>query len=170
MAPLCVLPTTPGRLADAVALVFEYMAGTQEECGRLVPSCVDELPEVLRVECADLAATYRPPGALLLAYREDEPVGCVGVRPTDPAGTVEVKRLYVRPAHRRGGAARLLMDHAHRHAAAHGFTRLVLDVMPGRVHVTGFYRRLGYTDSAPYPAASTYPMIYLQRPVTPGGR
>jgi GNAT superfamily N-acetyltransferase len=113
------------------------------------------------------ATAYQPPGVLLLAYHDQEPIGCVGLKPMPPAGTIEVKRLYVRPAHRRGGAARLLMHHAHRHAADHGFTRLVLDVMPARTHVIDFYRRLGYTDIEPYPGAAPDPMIYLQRPTNP---
>lgn len=50
-----------------------------------------------------------------------------------------------RPAHRRVGIARALMGRAHRHAAQHGITRLVLDVLPARAHLISFYCRLGYT-------------------------
>jgi ribosomal protein S18 acetylase RimI-like enzyme len=102
-------------------------------------------------------------GALLLAYHDTEPIGCVGLIPTPPPGTIEVKRLYVRPAHRRAGAARLLMHHAHSHANRHGFTRLVLDVMPTRTHVIDFYRRLGYTETKPYITAGPWSMIYMER-------
>jgi ribosomal protein S18 acetylase RimI-like enzyme len=49
------------------------------------------------------------------------------------------------------------MRHAHRHAADHGFARLVLDVMPTRTHVIDFYRRLGYTDADPYTAETSDP-------------
>ena len=41
------------------------------------------------------------------------------------------------------------MNHAHRHAYGNGFTRLVLDVIPERRTVIDFYRRLGYTGTAP---------------------
>jgi GNAT superfamily N-acetyltransferase len=47
--------------------------------------------------------------------------------PARPGGrTAEVRRLYVRPAHRGDGIARTLMRHAHDHAARHGMTRLIL--------------------------------------------
>jgi ribosomal protein S18 acetylase RimI-like enzyme len=174
-----VLAATAAELPDAQELVFEYLASTQQEGGRAVPTTIDELPSILYTECSDLASAYQVPGALLLAYLDHQPIGCVGLslpastaglaaltprslKPTHQAGTIEVKRLYVRPAHRRGGVARRLMQHAHHHAASHGFTRLVLDVMPTRTHVIDFYRRLGYTDIEPCPATWPYPMVYLQ--------
>jgi GNAT superfamily N-acetyltransferase len=116
-----VLAATVAELPDAQALVFEYMASTQREAGRAVPGSIDQLPDVLHTECTDLAAAYQPPGALLLAYHGQQPIGCVGLKPIPPAGTIEVKRLYVRPTHRRAGAASILMHHAHRHAADHSF-------------------------------------------------
>ncbi|HEX6686708.1 MAG TPA: GNAT family N-acetyltransferase [Candidatus Limnocylindrales bacterium] len=146
-------------------LLFEYMAATQAERGRPVPATIDDLPEVLRDECANLAAAYRHPGALVVARRGDETVGCVGLQPVQPQGSTEVKRLYVRPDHRGHGVAAMLMDEAHQLAADHGFSRLVLDVMPERTHVIGFYRRLGYTEFEPDPNPWPFPMVYLQRPV-----
>lgn len=133
-----------GRIADAKALVFEYMAATQAETGRLVPADIDELPAVLRDECDNLVSAYQAPGVLWLAYRGEHPIGCVGLKPLAQPGDVEVKRLYVRPVHR-GGIARILMSHAHRHAFRHGFTRLVREVphdLPCAPHVTG-RRRVG---------------------------
>jgi GNAT superfamily N-acetyltransferase len=161
-----VLAATPDQLPHAEALIFEYMATTQGERGRPVPATVDQLPTVLLAECADLTSAYRAPGALLVAYHHNQPVGCVGLKSLSQADTAEVKRLYVRPAHRRSGVARLLMNHAHQHAADHGFTRLILDVIPTRTHVIDFYRRLGYTETEPYPAESADPMIYMQRLTT----
>jgi ribosomal protein S18 acetylase RimI-like enzyme len=165
MITVHVLTATADQLPHAQALVFEYMATTEGEKGQPIPAVIDQLPAVLAAECANLAAAYRDPGALLIAYHHDQPIGCVGLKPCPPEGTIEVKRLYVRPAHRGGGIARLLMHHAHQHAAAQGFTRVVLDVMPTRTHVIEFYRRLGYTETQPY-TTSSYPMIYMQRPIT----
>lgn len=117
---------------------------------------------MLARECGDLAAAYAPPGTLLLAYCGRQPVGCVGLVAREPAGTAEVKRLYVRPAHR-GGIGAVLMSHAHRLAAERGFTRLVLDVLPARTAVIDFYRRLGYTEAA---RASDSPAC--ESPAAPG--
>lgn len=163
MTTIHVLAADGRRVADAQALIFDYLAATQDEAGRAVPADIDQLPGILRDECSDPATTYQPAGALLLAYRGHEPIGCVGLKPTPPPGTIEVKRLYVRPAHRRTGAARTLMRHAHRHAADHCFDRLVLDVMRTRTHVIGFYRQLGYSEAEP-PTEVSDPMVYLQRP------
>jgi ribosomal protein S18 acetylase RimI-like enzyme len=58
------------------------------------------------------------------------------------------------------------MSHAHHHAARHGITRLILDVLPARTTVISFYRRLGYTETGPHATESPVPMIYMQRPIT----
>jgi ribosomal protein S18 acetylase RimI-like enzyme len=162
MDTVIVLPaTTAGRLADAAELVFEYMAATQAETGRLVPATFDQLPVVLRDECHDLSRVYCPPGVLLVAYRDRQPVGCVGLSARSST-TAEIKRLYVRPAYR-GGIGRILMDHAHRHAVAHQFSCLTLDVLPTRTAVISFYRRLGYVDIEPSGIVAPIPMISMRR-------
>jgi GNAT superfamily N-acetyltransferase len=169
------MPHEPLQVVDVVAsallsegqrLVFEYMAQTQAENGMPVPTVVADLPGGLRTECADLATAYRYPGVLLLARHADESVGCVGVQPMSVGHTAEVKRLYVRPGARRRGVARALMAAAHEHARAVGFIRLVLDVMPARVHALAFYRSLGYT---PTDALVDWPMpmVWLGRDIGP---
>lgn len=153
-----------GRHADAMSLVFEYMAATQVETGRPRPADVDQLPAVLRRECEYLDHTYQPPGTLLLACRGEQAVGCVGIAPCRAVGAAEIKRLYVRPGHR-GGIGRILMEQAHRHAARHRFTSVVLNVLPTRTAVLGCYRSLGYTEVEPYEVDSPLPMISLRRPI-----
>jgi ribosomal protein S18 acetylase RimI-like enzyme len=148
---------TARRESDATSLVFEYMAATLAEAGRAPPAGIDQLPPVLRDECQNLAAVYRLPGTLLVAYRDEEPIGCVGLAPDLLGLTAEVKRLYVRPTHRKAGIGHILMLHAHRHAAQHGLRQLILDVLPSRTHVIDFYRRLGYTDTDPYPPSHLWP-------------
>jgi ribosomal protein S18 acetylase RimI-like enzyme len=154
------------RGAEAAALVFEYMAATQAETGQPVPSGIDELPAALQHECRNLPVAYRPPGALLIADHDGSPAGCVGLAPGAVAGTAEINRLYVRPVFRRLGIAGLLMRHAHEHAARHGLTTLVLDVLPARTAVIGLYRRLGYTEIERGAAESPVPMIYMERSIT----
>jgi ribosomal protein S18 acetylase RimI-like enzyme len=155
-----------GRGDNAAVLVFEYMAATLAETGSAVPAGIGELPAVLQHECRNLPAVYRPPGALLIACHGQELAGCVGLATSSPERTGEIKRLYVRPAHRGKGIARALMSHAHHHAAQHGMTRLVLDVLPTRISVISFYRRLGYTETEPFATESPVPMTYMERPIT----
>jgi ribosomal protein S18 acetylase RimI-like enzyme len=157
--------------ADAQTLVFEYMAATQAEAGRPVPAAISELPDVLRQECENLALVYRKPGTLLVGYVAGRPAGCVGLicNPEHgPAGTAEVKRLYVRPDYRRDGLARALMLELHQHAAREGMSRLVLDVLPSRMHVIAFYRRLGYQVYQAGPMSPTS-MVDMSRQLAAGG-
>jgi ribosomal protein S18 acetylase RimI-like enzyme len=155
-----------GRTDDAAALVFEYLAITQAEMGRPSPAGIGELPPALQRECRDPGAVYRQPGTLLVAYAGGQPAGCVGLMPWSHQPALQVRRLYVRPAWRRQGIARALMGQAHHHAARHGITRLVLNVLPARTGAIGFYRGLGYRQAEPYATGSPVPMIYLQRLVT----
>lgn len=155
--------TTPRAAGDAARLVFEYLAATQAETGRREPATIDGLSPVLRRECLELAQVYRLPGGLWLAYRDGEPAGCVGLV-SRALGTAEIRRLYVRPAHR-GGIGRILMNHAHRHAARNYFTRVVVSVLPASTAAIEFYRRLGYTDVEPHDM-SPQSMVNLQRPIT----
>ena len=153
----------PSLRTRAVELLFEYMASTQGENGQPVPATIAELPESLRRECERPERSYAHPGVLLVASLAGEVVGCVGLRPVRTLpDALEVKRLYVRPAHRGSGIARALMACVHDHAARVGFARTVLDVMPTRTEVIAFYRRLGYTDTARFTDWPS-PMVYLER-------
>ena len=155
----------PSLLPHAVDVLFEYMATTEGEVGRPAPETIAQLPEPLRRECERPERSYADPGALLVACLADQVVGCVGLRPVLALpNAIEVKRLYVRSSHRGSGIARTLMTCAHDHAAHAGFARTVLDVMPTRIAVIAFYRRLGYADTAPY-MDWTFPMVYLERPL-----
>lgn len=147
-------------VADAAALVFEYVATTQVEAGRPPVERVEDLPAVLRRDCERPAESFV---ALLVSYLGDTATGCVGVRATADPGTVEITRLYVRPAHRGAGIARALMLAAHGWAAAHGAVSVILSVMPSRTRVVEFYRGLGYVDAAPY---EDYPLVYLRLALT----
>jgi len=150
-------------------LAFEYMAATvAETSGRPAPARAEDLPRLLRDECAGLVAVYRAPGTFLLAYARGQaiPVGCAGLAARGEH-TAEVKRVYVRPAYRGAGIARDLMASVHEHAARAGLRTLILDVLTSRVHVITFYRRLGYTDTEPFPTTSPLPMVYLRRRVGP---
>ncbi|GAA3068489.1 GNAT family N-acetyltransferase [Streptosporangium carneum] len=153
-----------GRGADAATLIFEYMAATQAEIRGTVPASVDDLSAALREECRNPETVYHAPGVFLVAYRDDAPVGGVGLKPLPGTDAVEVKRLYARPGHR-GGVGRALMEHAHRWAELGGYARLVLDVMAQRRQVVDLYRRLGYTETE---AHSRYPipMLSMERLVT----
>ena len=68
-------------------------------------------PDETPVDPAQFAA---PGGAFLVAHLDGEPIGCAGLRGR-PAGEVELKRMYIRPAHRRRGYARGLLPVSYTH-------------------------------------------------------
>ena len=94
------------------------------------------------------ADEFAPPhGLFLLATLEDEPVAMGGWRHGGPTpGDAEVKRMYVRPTHRRGGWARQVLTELERTARTAGATRLVLGTGNKQPEAIALYRSAGYTD------------------------
>src|SRR5215211_136627 len=61
-------------------------------------------------ELLNLPGDYAPPaGRLLLATEEEQLAGCVALRKLGPH-VCEMKRLFLRPAHRGGGRGRVLVE------------------------------------------------------------
>ncbi len=125
-------------------------------------------------EMATLPGPYAPPrGSLLLAFAGDEPAGVMGLQPVPEDARIpgtsaetagELKRLYVRPQHRRMGIARALMLRAEAEARVRGYDALVLttnaEMMP---LAQGLYDSLGYGPTAPYRSDMQWPQIRWMR-------
>jgi len=101
-------------------------------------------------ELAGLPGDYAPPrGRLLLAMDEDAPAGCVALRESEP-GICEMKRLYVRPAHRSKGIGRMLAEKVIADARAAGYRAMRLDTVPGMKEAIAMYESMGFRDIEPY--------------------
>lgn len=89
-------------------------------------------------------AEFTPPeGFFLVALVHGEVIGCGGVRRHDPV-TAELKRMYVRPAHRRQGLASQILTELETRSRAAGYTRIVLETGEVQPEAVALYERHGY--------------------------
>ncbi len=101
-------------------------------------------------ELETLPGAYGPPaGAILLAWDGPRPAGCVAMRPHDSL-TCEMKRFFVRPAHRGRGIGRMLATGLIDAARRTGYTRMLLDTVPQMSAAIALYESLGFREVPPY--------------------
>ena len=91
---------------------------------------------------ADFAA---PHGAFLVGYLDSAPVCAGGIKRLD-AETAEIKRMYVVPAARRRGLARVLLGALEEAARRRGYRIVRLDTGPLQPHAVALYASAGYTE------------------------
>ena len=119
-------------------------------------------------EVRDLPGKYAPPaGTLVLAFNDDELVGCVGVRPID-GEIAEMKRLFVRPAGRGLGLGRSLAESAIRFATVTGYERMRLDTLPQMDRAQDLYRSLGFMPIDAYRFSPVPGTVFLELVLTTG--
>lgn len=93
-------------------------------------------------------AQFAPPdGAFLVAMVEGQPAACAGLRRHD-ATSAEVKRMYVRAAHRRRGLARLMLGAAEERARTLGYARVLLETGDRQPEAVALYAAEGYRPLA----------------------
>jgi len=97
----------------------------------------------LERELAGLPGQYDP---ILLSSQAS---GCVALRPLSDT-VAEMKRLYVRPAHRGHGLGRRLAESIIQAARDRGYRSIRLDTLPWLDDAIALYRRLGFRDIPPY--------------------
>lgn len=73
----------------------------------------------------------------------DQAVGCAGLRRHD-AGTAELKRMYVRAAHRGRGLSRPLLAAVEEQARRSGYRRIILETGTAQPEAIGLYTTSGY--------------------------
>jgi len=152
-------------------LVREYAAHLNASVGG-EHICVTTLEE----ELAALPGAYAEPvGAVLLAFVDDQPVGCVALKPVQTESAeierlCEMKRLWVRPAYQGRGLGRSLAQAAVDLARERGYSAIILDTMPRTMHSAyalylsmGFQPVRGSSDHAAHRPIDVAEMIYMRR-------
>jgi len=101
-------------------------------------------------ELAGLPGKYSPPGgALLLAYHDGQPAGCVAMR-NFGEGVCEMKRMFVPAAMRGLGVGRALAEAVIEAGRQAGYQQMRLDTSRSQVAATTLYERQGFVRVAPY--------------------
>jgi GNAT superfamily N-acetyltransferase len=80
---------------------------------------------------------------VVLAYENGTPLGCGAIKEYE-AGTMEVKRMYVPPAHRKKGVATTVLAELERWARELSCTRCILETGKRQPEAIGLYKRNGY--------------------------
>jgi GNAT superfamily N-acetyltransferase len=144
--------TTPLPGARAAALELVDVAYDSDVARQLVDEVQAEYVALYGGPDATPLAPeeFAPPsGSFLVALSGGEPVGSAGLRRHDD-GAVELKRLYVRAAHRRRGHARALLAAVEERARALGYRRLVLETGSRQPEAVALYLASGYERVAPF--------------------
>lgn len=120
-------------------------------------------------ELTTLPGKYAAPAGALLLARDSrgEPVGCVGLRPIEPDGCCEMKRLYVSLKARGLGLGSALIAAIVREAVLIGYSEMRLDTLPTMTEAIALYRKAGFVPIDPYyetPIAGTF---FFARPLPP---
>jgi putative acetyltransferase len=142
---ISLLPALTPEALEAIRVLFqEYQAELT----------VDLCFQGFAQELASLPGDYQPPGGqLLLAWVDGSAAGCCGFRPlmnSDHVNACEMKRLFVRPAFRRLGLGRLLVDQVMSEARLAGYTTMLLDTLSEMETARSLYQESGFVEVAPY--------------------
>lgn len=115
---------------------------------------VDLCFQGFEAELAELPGDYSEPrGALLMALIDDKLAGCCALRPLDTVdypNACEMKRLYVRPAFRRSGVGRQLVEAILDCARQAGYDCVLLDTLNEMETARALYQDLGFEEIPPY--------------------
>lgn len=107
----------------------------------------------------------QPTGALLLAYQEDTPVGCSGVRRIDDQ-TAELKRMYVRDTHKGQRIGVQLLERSIQAARELGYGKIRLDTIDTMTRALALYRSFGFYEIPAYRFNPLAGAVYMEKDLT----
>ena len=136
------------RIAPAGEADFAQVASLFGQYAASLP--VDLNRQGFAEEIAHLPGPYAPPdGALLLAFRNSDVLGCIALKRLAPE-MAEIKRLYVVQQGRGLGIGKVLVAAILKEAARLDYREIKLDTLPHMTSAIALYRSFGFTPIAPY--------------------
>ncbi|MCW3039397.1 MAG: GCN5-related N-acetyltransferase [Solirubrobacterales bacterium] len=117
-------------------------AAMAEEIARLYGGQDLNGPDMPKAGPAELGP---PSGAFLVGWNGEQPVCCGGIKRL-PDGACEIKRMFVAPAARGQGVARLLLHALEELARRMGYAVARLDTGPEQPHARRLYESEGYRE------------------------
>ncbi len=121
-------------------------------------------------ELETLPGAYAPPdGAVIVAFADGEPAGCVALRRFEET-VCEMKRLYVKPEHRGKGVGRSLAEAVIESAREIGYASMKLDTLQSMTEANALYASLGFTACAPYRHNPCQCPVYMELSLIEGMR
>ncbi|TQN41816.1 acetyltransferase (GNAT) family protein [Blastococcus colisei] len=160
---------TEGELRDGTAATLRALPYDDPLAQYLVEAVQQEY--VQRYGGRDAAvvdpAEFLPPRGIFLVVEVDGvPAGCGAWRAL-PSGAAEIKRVYVEPAFRRRGVARLVVAALEEGAAAAGHRQVVLNSGREQPEALTLYAALGYRPVPGYGVYACAPdAVFLGRSLT----
>ena len=98
------------------------------------------------VETHELAP---PTGIWLVAYLDDQPIGCGGLQALDPE-TAEIRRIFLDKSARRHGIGRALLAELESHALRIGYRQVRLTTGDKQPEALELFRSAGYREIPPF--------------------
>ncbi len=124
---------------------------------RLFRAYAESLPidlayQGFEAEMAAMPGKYSAPKGVLLIARNGEgrAIACAALRPIEPAGTCEMKRLYVTAEGRGLGLGKRLVETLFDDARRIGYREMRLDTLPTMTEAIALYRRFGFAPMEAY--------------------
>ena len=118
-------------------------------------------------ELANPLYKYGPPyGTLLLAYWNEEPVGCVALQPLPAENGLtvcEMKRLYVKPEHRKNKIGNALVDLIMEVAIKLGYDKMKLDTLEKLQAAINMYVKKGFITTNAYYENPLNGVVYMEK-------
>lgn len=143
---------TPVLVEEARKLFVEYARSLDFDL------CFQNFDNELR----NLPGAYAPPsGCLFIALIDGRVGGCVAVRELEP-DICEMKRLYVRAAHRRMKIGRMLAEAIIEEARRIGYARMRLDAINTMTAAVSLYDSLGFEEIPPYRHNPVDGVVFLE--------